>query len=355
MADRTKTGTIDYGDGQDSVTVGVEILDAERDLIYAGLNAVAKLQAVVDESTVVGPATHEVRLVTGGPAIKYWNGSSWVTVASPAGYGSGLTLDAAAVGFSQGMFPKRISTTNVQVSASATAPATIEVGGELLQNTTDTTLYTGHTFSGAAAGIYYLYVEKSGATTNWIMKRAATPFTPSATQRVISWVYYTGSDFIEITSDEVMTRESVRNLRVVFHSYLSNAAGTFTAGVWATLACDVHTINSFGTLSSGVFTAPCEGYYDFGVTGSIVPNSAGADISVRLLKNGDTGSPLAMRITLGHPRAVQHQVELTTPPIYLAAGETVTAQAAASATVTNYTATPYDNAFWGRWLGRRCA
>ena len=341
MAEWAQQNIPDYE--TENITPAIQKIDDEVDLIYGHLATLRTMQAAASDP--VDPETGEVYLNTTTLAVRRWNGSSWDTIVSPLAYGSGLSLDAAAGGISRNMIVERPGLLVAQISATATAPALIEIEGNLLLNATTTGMTTGHTFTGAADGWHAIYAERDGTTTNFLLKRAAlSGFSPSASQRTVAHAYFATDRLVLVRSLEVLTPQLKQTLEYAFHAQRGNGLQTFTSTP-AVLACNFEHLDRDAVHASGVFVVPIDGWYEF----SVQARAVALWLTVSLNKNMTTEvaadtvyTPAAGATAIGKLFGVR---------VYLAATETMRAYVSTQASAANVTVNTHDNAFWGRWIG----
>jgi hypothetical protein len=293
VAEVSKGYTNSYGAGGTTVKDGVQNIDNEIGTIYGHVNALYRLQA--GSSTPGDADSWDVWMDTtsGAPVLKYYDGDSWENlIAAATAFSTGVTLDAGLRGHSRNMVCSRQTATLLQVTASATAPATVETGGPLyLQNDATVTV----SFAGATTGVYDVVASQDGATSNFELSRQTSPYSPAAGERVVCTAKYdqVAADFVWIQSDEPMEPATRAAPEGFFHAYRTHDTETVNDGGTETIAYDVE-VYDLGRASSGwydtasgKFTPQRAGLYEITASASFAVN-ANAEATIWVYKNGST-------------------------------------------------------------------
>lgn len=292
----TKTANIIYTDGGTKVPDAVKALDDECDLIYTHLNS--------------------------------------LQTASASAVGGNLTRN---------IFLARYSSSDVILSASSRAPAVIEINGEVLTNTSSIYMATSNKFD-SGSGLYAIYAQKAGATTNFELKRIAYASIDdlTASQRIVGYAYHSGSEFVFIKSQEARAPQMQQVPEALFHAYVTTTqAGVDTTPVTLVTATELYDYDDCH--ANGVFTAPRAGWYEFNVRVRNSTESTSASNMYAMIKHNTT--IVARNRGQGYVQ-VSHV-------LLLASGDTVTATVAtvSASGVTLGNTYPTDNSFWGRFIG----
>jgi hypothetical protein len=338
--------TVNVNPGGDKVNEGIAKIIAEVELIYGHLNSLFGLQAGASQ-----PADRNVNDLwldtSGTPTLKRWDGAAWVAQGASGNFASGVSLDNSSKGVSVSVLLGRASATSLQIPGSSAAPAMLGVGGHLLQNTTNTSC----SFSGAAAGTYAIYAERSGTTSNFTLARAiASGFAPSASQRIVGYAKYTGSDFTWIRSSQVRDPLLTHVPEGYFHMY--RTAGQ-ALGAEAPLLFNGISYDFDGGCDTGTarFTAVREGFHDIFAAGECyLGAAAGSEAQLYLKINGVTvqrGSS-----SCGTPGTFTHTPKAFCSP-WLNVGDYVTVTMFTSPAMVSTLSGSFACALWGRWVGKK--
>lgn len=316
----------------DSVYSAVVKVNAELDVMYTYINTLFKLQAAAVQPS--GNSTYDIWLdtTTSPPVLKYYTGSAW-TALNTTQYTSGLSLEnsIAATSHNATLVRESASSTRVMVVSSATRPSTIEVAGQLLQNTS--TVYLE--FAGVAAGIYYVHGERVGQTTAFSLAYDASY---SSTVDYLGAVKLSSTGVISfVSSDDVAAvLNKIRPIGLVFAYRVEamNRAETSYQFSWEYVQSNVD-----GWLYQNRYTPLKRGWYEFHATQSIAGGLGGCimiNVNAVEIAAACNASPPAKVDAYYYMDGVDDYVEIWS-----------TSQ---NGSVT-YTTSMYSNAFWGRWIG----
>ena len=219
-----KVYTIDYTDGGDTVKEGVEKLDDEFTTLYTIVDNLHKCHY-----GAAGPSNKQTGTLwmdSADDTLYYWDGSSWSGVLTGE-YASGLSLDDALDLYTRNVFlTMNADGDNIDLVASAAAPATVEAGGEVGQNTATVQV----DMSGLAADTYDIYAIKVAGTLAFTIGAASSPYTLGATERKIGKAKLSALGTVEwIESDEAVTPARAARPYCAFRAVCTQGAATDVA------------------------------------------------------------------------------------------------------------------------------